>query len=323
MEITYDLIQSLIVSSEAQGSRMNCEFEVPGTGEIISSTASIRRDKSITGQIKQRVTRTMTSRARVTVSQMMRGILGGGMLGRIGSQVVNTASRGVTQDLTRGYSSSEKEAAIVEAFQKVAKSFRYDEVLGWQKSAVVQIEKKTRSSRTESTAEKKKVARNASEFEKLVAKNPITNGFEQDVLARMLVEIAKADGGISSDEEEFLKDFLPDYESFLSKPLLNPIECEEVSKSSKITIYAVSWVVALVDLELDPLEEAKLYEFGEWFGLSDRNIDDTVTIAKSYMMEQSLSPDSTNDDAIAAGKLLGMSEQDSLRTFIKYKKRIS
>lgn len=323
MEITYNLIQPLILSAEAEGSKMNCEFEVPGTREVINSSVSIKRDKSVTGQIKTRLTRTMTSRARVSISQMVRGVLGNGMLGRIGSQVVNTASRGVTQDLNRGYSSVEKEAAIVEAFNKVAQFFAYDDVLGWKKGGdVVLNTKRTRTTEKRNIPAQKRVANKASDFEKLVAKNSITNSFEKDVLARMLVEIAKADGGISSDEEEFLKDFISDYESYLSKSLLNPIECEEVSKNSKLTIYAIAWVVALVDLELDPLEEAKLYEFGDWFDLDDRAIENTINMTKSYVMEQSLSLDSSNDDAIAVGKLLGYSEKDALRTFIRYKKRI-
>ena len=321
MEITYELIQSLILSEEVNGSRMTCQFEVPGTQEVIESSASIKRDKGMMSQIQKRVTRTISSRARVSASRMVRGILGGGMLGRIGSQVVNTASRGVTQDLTRGFSSGEKQAAVVEAFNKVAQHFHYDDVLGWQKSRNVAQEKPKQNQKAVGTAQKK-VSRNASEFEKLVAKNPITNNFEKDVLARMLVETAKADGGISSDEESFLKEFIPDYDAVTSKPLLNPIECEEVSKSSKMTLFTIAWVVAAVDLEINPLEESKLDEFADWLGLSDKNYDEAVHIAKSFVLEQSLTPDSSNEDAVTAGKLLGFSESEALRAFIRYKKRM-
>lgn len=321
MEITYELIQPLIISEDANGSKMVCQFEIPGTDDIIESSATIKRDKGMMSQIQKRVTRTVSSRARVSASRMVRGILGGGMLGRIGSQVVNTASRGVTQDLNRGFSADEKQMAVVEAFNKVAQHFHYDDVLGWQKSGKVAQEKPKKQGQTVRT-ERKEAARNASEFEKLVAKNPITNNFEKDVLARMLVETAKADGGISSDEEAFLKEFIPDYESITSKPLLNPIECEEVSKSSKMIMFTTAWVVAAVDLEISPLEEAKLDEFADWLSLSDRNYDEAVRVAKSFVLEQSLNPDSSNEDAITAGKLLGFSENDALRAFIRYKKRM-
>ncbi|MFT5834022.1 MAG: hypothetical protein ACI97N_001653, partial [Cognaticolwellia sp.] len=36
MEITYELIQSLVISAEADGSKMVCEFEVPESQEVIS-----------------------------------------------------------------------------------------------------------------------------------------------------------------------------------------------------------------------------------------------------------------------------------------------
>ena len=320
-EITYELIQPLIISEEVNGSKMICQFEVPGTGEVIEATASIKRDKGLKSQIQKRVTRTVTSKARVSASRMVRGILGGGMLGRIGSQVMNTASREMTQNLTRGYNSTEKQMAVVQAFNSVAQHFKYDDVLGWKKNSVVVEEKSRKRERTVNT-ERKQVSNSASDFEKLVARSPISNNFEKEVLARMLVEIAKADGGISNDEEEFLKEFIPNYDQVNSRPLLNPIECEEVSRSSKMTMFTTAWVIALVDLEINPLEIAKLDEFADWFGLSDKNYDEAVRMAKSYILEQSLSSGSSNEDAIAAGKLLELSEDDALRIFIRYKKRL-
>jgi tellurite resistance protein len=320
-EITYELIQPLILSEEVNGSKMTCQFEVPGTGEVIEASASIKRDKGLKSQIQKRVTRTVTSRARVSASRMVRGILGGGMLGRIGSQVVNTASRDLTQDLTRGFTSTEKQMAVVQAFNSVAKHFKYDDVLGWKKNSEV-VEEKSKKQVQKTTPEKKQVSNSASDFERLVARNPVSNNFEKDVLARMLVEVAKADGGISNDEEEFLKEFIPNYDQITSKPLLNPIECEEVGRNSKMTIFTTAWVIALVDLEINPLEIAKLDQFADWFGLSDKNYDEAVRMAKSYILEQSLSPSSSNEDAITAGKLLELSDEDSLRIFIRYKKRM-
>ena len=320
-EITYELIQPLILSEEVNGSKMTCQFEVPGTGEVIEASASIKRDKGLKSQIQKRVTRTVTSRARVSASRMVRGILGGGMLGRIGSQVVNTASRDLTQDLTRGFTSTEKQMAVVQAFNSVARHFKYDDVLGWKKNSEV-VEEKSKKQVQKTTPEKKQVSNSASDFERLVARNPVSNNFEKDVLARMLVEVAKADGGISNDEEEFLKEFIPNYDQITSKPLLNPIECEEVGRNSKMTIFTTAWVIALVDLEINPLEIAKLDQFADWFGLSDKNYDEAVRIAKSYILEQSLSHSSSNEDAITAGKLLELSDEDSLRIFIRYKKRM-
>ena len=211
--------------------------------------------------------------------------------------------------------------AVVQAFNSVARHFKYDDVLGWKKNSEV-VEEKSKKQVQKTTPEKKQVSNSASDFERLVARNPVSNNFEKDVLARMLVEVAKADGGISNDEEEFLKEFIPNYDQITSKPLLNPIECEEVGRNSKMTIFTTAWVIALVDLEINPLEIAKLDQFADWFGLSDKNYDEAVRMAKSYILEQSLSPSSSNEDAITAGKLLELSDEDSLRIFIRYKKRM-
>ncbi len=320
MNITYDLIKALIVRAEAEGSKMNCEFRIPGTAETIVSSAGIKREKSMAGEIQKRITRTVSNRARTSVSRMVRGILGGGMLGSIGSQVVNSSSRSLLQDVVQGYSSSEKENAIVEAFKKVAATFSYDDVLGWQKANFRNPE--TIKTPTKSKTSSQPTTKTLSEFEQLIIKNPITNSFDKEVLARMLLTIAQADGGISNDEEIFLKEFIPNYDKVLQKPPLSPIECEEVSKNAKATIYLLAWVVSLVDFELDPLEEASLYEFAEWFDINERKISDTARIARTYLLEQNVAPTASNEDAIAFGNLLGFSNDESLRAFIQFKRRI-
>lgn len=316
MNFTYDQIAPLIISEEVQGSRMKCVF---GQGSVqFSAESGIKRDRSMQGEIQKRVTRTVANRARFGVSRMVRSALGGGMLGRVGSQVVNTAGRSLTQDLTRGFSKKEKQEAVVAAFEKVAQHFVYEAGTGWQV--------KSNAATAAAAPERPRPARAShpqlSAFEQLVEKNPITNSFDREVLGRMILEVANADGGVSNEEENFLAEILPNYTQYQSHPPLSPVECEEVSKNAKRALYAIAWVVALVDLDLSPLEEATLVEYGDWLGFNERAQQDIINMARAYLLEQHVSPDAPNDDAITTGRLLGMSNDDALRAFIQYKRRM-
>lgn len=316
MNFTYDQIAPLILSEEVQGSRMKCVF---GVGDVqLAAESGIKRDNSMQSQIQKNVTRTVTNRARFGVARMVRSALGGGMLGRVGSQVVNTAGRSLTQDFTRGFSNKEKQAAVVAAFEKVADHFTYEAGTGWQAkgSAAMAATTPQRSRPTSTTSPQ------LSAFEQLVAKNPITNAYDREVLGRMILEVANADGGVSNEEETFLAEMLPNYASYQSHPPLSPVECEEVSKNAKRTIYAIAWVLALVDLELSPLEEATLVEYGDWLGFNERTQQDITDMARAYLLEQHVSPDAPNEDAITTGRLLGMSNDNALRAFIQYKRRM-
>ncbi len=319
MEISYHSIKSLVVKAEVEGSRMVCTFRIPDTGEMLESTVSIKRDRDTSGQIQRQITRTVTNRARSSLSSFMRGVLGGGMLGQIGSQVINTATREAINEVSNGYSSKEQEQAIVDAFAKIANQLTFDG-RNWTKAKVVI--KEVEPKKTVTAATKSSSSKPTSEFEKQLTQYPITNSYDKEVLSRMMIEVAKADGGITSDEEAFLQTFMQNYRSLSSRSSLTPVECEEVTKNAKLSVYLLAWGIALVDLELSRLEEAKLFEFAEWLGLSEKDTDNAIRIAKSYILERNITANSSNEDAIAVGKLLGFSENDALRAFVQYKKRL-
>ena len=99
MKFSYDLIEPLLAYSETEGNQVHCEFQVPGSHEIIQSSARMKRSKSVQGQVQRQITRMGSNMVRREASRLVRQALGGGMLGRIGSSTIRTASRPMQQSL--------------------------------------------------------------------------------------------------------------------------------------------------------------------------------------------------------------------------------
>ena len=323
MNYTFDQIAPLILNTYVDKSKMICEFEVPGTEKVIQSSANIKRERTVTSDIKRAVTRNVTNQVRRSVSRLVRNVLGGGMIGRIGSQTVNAATRSTTRDLTRGFSNSEKEQAIVEAFNKVASEFNYNANTGeWRAANIMNKPTVNQSKQTHRSRKKEAVPPNASPFELHLINHPVTGKYDKEILSRILIEVANVDSGVTVEEENFLKTFVENYDFLAQTEPLSPIECEEVTESAKTTCFLLASAVSLVDLEVHPLEIVKLEEFGEWMGLDEAKMDKLTQIAKAYVLEQAVEPTDTKESVYYIGQKLGLSDEDALRLFIRYKKRL-
>lgn len=118
MEITYDKISSLVLHTEVQGTQVHVEFQAPN-GEVVESRAAIRRENSLGSNVMRGVKRTAVQGARSSLMRMVRGILGGGFLGRIGSQTVSTVSTDYARNANQHQPSQrEIENAVVDALDR-------------------------------------------------------------------------------------------------------------------------------------------------------------------------------------------------------------
>ena len=323
MEYTFDQIEQLILNTHVDKSKMICEFEVSGTGKVIQSSSNIKRERTVTSDIKRAVTRNVTNQVRRSVSRLVRNVLGGGMVGRIGYQTVNAATRSTTRDFTRGFTSSEKEQAILEAFKKVASEFKYNANTGEWRAANIMDKPTVNQPKQKHNSRKKEVAPpNASPFELHLINNPVNGTYDKEILSRMLIEVANADSGVTVEEESFLKTFIENYDFLAQTEPLSPIECEEVTESAKTTCFLLASAASLVDLEIHPLEMVKLEEFGEWMGVEESKMEELHQMAKAYVLEQAVEPTDTKESVYYVGQKLGLSDEDALRLFIKYKKRL-
>lgn len=316
MEITYAHIEQLIVRQEVDGSMVHCEFRTP-KGQILESSARIRRSRSMEGRMKRKVTQLVTNRTRQQVSRMARSLLGGGMLGRIGSQLIRESSSNESLGINN-HTNEEKRTAVLEAFQKVQNYFDFDEVSGTWKAPIVSTKIRKRDNN--------KPKDRLSLFEKQVKKAPITSHYDKEILARILVELANADGEISKEEKEFLTSLidpkLGHIDDFLEKDPISQIECEEVTAAVKETIYMMAWVMSLIDLELDEAEKDILMEYADMFGFSKEKTQELTKKAKFYIIETTVEPSISRNDLYELADTIELARDEAERALIDIKKRL-
>lgn len=324
--MTYDQIERYIVNTEVEGSKIYCEFSTP-SGEIIVSEAPIRRVQSIKSQVERNVKRVVVNQARRTATRLLRSVLGGGMLGRTGSSILRTTTS--SRNLNIRFTNEEKQAAVIEAFRKVQGQFPAEQVNpSFQTGGSIDNQdtgRKKISIKQKAAASKKQSSKELSALEQQIKKNPIRSNYDKEILARILVELANADGDISQEEQDLLQSYLPEHTRSVNDLLLmdpiSPVECEEVSASSRSTIYTLAWVMTLVDFDLHPSEEGILMEYAEMFGFDEKEVEEIIKNAKTYVLEQAIDIYTRRDELFDLADQIKLDTREAERCLIRVKKR--
>ncbi|MEM8710774.1 MAG: hypothetical protein AAGG01_07460 [Planctomycetota bacterium] len=305
---TFAAIQPLVASQEVRGSSVSVTFRCPETDVEVQSNASIKRSDSVKAQAARSVKKNMWSSLRRSVTRAVADALGNGAAGRIARDVANTSMRQGEQKTA--FSKEETQNAVVEAFTAVQSSFK------WNASS-------------ESWTGVKKPANG---FEKRLAEAPVTERFDQGVLARTLVELSAADGEISADEVAFIADFidpeLGTVEEFAKRDPLTPAELSETSEPARPSIMMLAWACAMSDEELADEETARLEELSSGFGLSEEAMTAVRNDAQQFLFEQALAGvyagGSRDDEAFSAAKeaagKMGIDEERATQMDASYRK---
>ena len=304
---TYEQIEPLIVSEEMEGRNVYCEFALPGSDEIFEAKANARAGKDVSAKVKRRVTMVARNQARRAATRVVRGALGGGMIGRSGAMAFNTAAREVKPGM--GPSAKDVRNAVVKAFMSVAANFHYDEETGeWSK------------------ADDPPPPPPKSPLEEQVNSNPIVDPHDKSVFARVLAELAYADGTVTKEESEFFRDIIPPDQPTLDKLAkadpVSKIEAQEVTQGVKATIYMFAWVIAAIDLDVDPVEEELLMEYADVFELPEPRRDELMRFAKYFVLEQNIDPDIPREDLFELARKIRLGDDDAERCRIAYKRRV-
>lgn len=301
------MIEPLILFQETDGRNVYVEFALPGSQEVFESKASIKKGSGVGSKVKRRVVQVARTQARMVATRAIRGAVGGGFVGRMSTAAVQTASQEVRPG--EGPTEAEIQAAIVEAFKRVAGNFEFDEPSGeWRKASAPPPPPPK------------------SPFEEQLATHPIADPHDKNVFARVMAELAYADGTISKEEAELFKNIIPPDQPSLDRLAkadpVSKIEAEEVTQGVKGTIYMFAWVIALIDLNMDPVEEELLMEYGDVFTLPDNRREDLIKFAKFYVMEQNIDPDEPREELFQIADKIKLSHDDAERCRIAYKRRM-
>ncbi len=267
MDIDYASIEPLITQRMVKGRQVHVTFARPQGGPSVSTSASLRKDNTAGQRIKDSVKRSFMYEARNMLMRALGGLFGGGVAGRVARQATHEVQRSVAAKLE--YSEADVQRAIVEAFKRVQGKF-------------------ARDPQTKTWGAAGKVAQSQSAYDKLLASHPIAEGWDRMVLARVLVEVARADGSMQAGEQQLLGQILPgtDLRELAAKPPLSAAELQGTSELAREAIALLAFSLALADEQLSAAETQRLNAIAGGLGLSASRADALRKLAAAQVLER-------------------------------------
>jgi tellurite resistance protein len=292
----YAAIQPLIVDRQIHHRRVTFTFRCPISDQEIQASATPPQPTELK-EVAARVTRRSLVRAvRNALLSTLHRVLGHGFLGRLVAEL----ARSVVGELERNrgpeaLSNAELERAAVVAFQTVSARFAWDD----------------RGGRWVALDAARELL---SELEHRLASDPVNHPYDLSVLARMMVEVARADGAVSGEEASWLTDYIAASEGSIegtaARPPLTGAELLETSPEVRENLLMLAWAVALADEQLEAPERHRLESFAQLLRLPPDAAEGAAAAARAYVLEQALERMVTwgGHDAHARDQLMAMAE---------------
>lgn len=313
-EITFASLQPLLAGTVQEGEQLKCTFVCPATFEEVSSKAPLVRS-GILGRAFESAGRHLPNALRWGI---WRGVLrkfGYGFLGEFTGNLLGDVVEDVTREQVASrqkvFSREEHESAAVEAFKRVADRFHWD----GERWVTARVEGDL-----------------ATDFSRQLSRQPVRERFDLQVLARLLLELARSDHRRAQEETDFIHTFLVprmalELGSLERYPALRATELEQVA--SKDSLLMLGWGLALTDIALDPAEGRLLQEFALGLGLPAQRAATLRRYAECYLVDEALEQlfnsdrwDDGGRDAIGElGSRLGLNPTEVDRVVVAFQKR--
>ncbi len=317
-EITYAIVEPILKSVDTAGQAIVCEFACPKTGNVIKSEAHPQREgPGLIDRAKKRAKGRAMWKIRSSIISSVQKVCGRGILGSLAGSFAADATTNMGRTNTaekKELTEEQKQAAVVEAFKKVQNKFVWDDDnTQWILADVV--------------------AKATAPFVKQLETNPVTEKYDQGVMARMLVEIAAADGDLESEEKLFVLEFIPEgmgtVDEVAAKAPLTNAELEETEESARDTMLMVAYAVALTDEDLEDEEIERLNQFAEGLAITEERAKEIKAMAQEYIIDQTLSElygENAAESEITSAvndlaPKIGMTAEEGHRALVQYKKR--
>ena len=317
---TPDNLAPLIQDLQVQGRSLSLRFVCPRSGQAFPARHSLPASASnaVATRVQSTVSRTLMYSLRSALSSLVRSVFGHGIAGRVASDLawsaMAEADRG-RQQAARNLSASEQQQAILAAFEGVRSRFVWDgEARAWV------------------SAEAARELMGA--FQRQLAEAPIVHPYDRQVLSRMLVEIARADGRVSPEEASWLTDLLSADQGSLNdlaqRPPLTSAELRATSPGSiRVSLLAMAQAMALVDEQLDGKEQQALQRYASGLDLRPAEATAAATMARVWMMDQALERMATwgghdphaRQQLYALAGRLGMNQQEAEEAEARFLRR--
>ncbi len=297
-EPTYANVAPLIQSLDVRGRTVQVRFVCPVSGTAVDARTNVQRDNSIGAQVTSQLKRNMMWSVQSAVASAIRSTLGYNMVGRVASDAARAAMSGVQQHAnSQTLSSKEQEQGIVDAFRSVQSRFMWDNQRNtWISASAAQDA--------------------MSDFERMLASAPIVHPYDRQVMARMLVEIARGDGRLSSEEGAWLTEVItPDLGAVHDLASRPPLTGPELSNASagpvRESLLVLAWAMALVDEEMADAEKRLLEHFAAGLRIAPARVTACRQAAQTYVLDQAMERMFAwgGHDEYARAQLYGLAER--------------
>jgi tellurite resistance protein len=303
----------MIAQSTPDGSTMRVTFRCPVSGTTVEASAAMQVSDDLASKAKAGAKRGLMWSLRGAVAGAARQAMGGGMAGSMASGATYGATSKVGSSVT--YSDEQKKAAMVQAFESVRNQFAWDAANNRFVSLQAAAEVMT-------------------EFAQQLAASPVTTPYDRSVMARMLTEIACADGELGDDERAFLSGFIsPEIGSVEQLSQHAPLTVAELSECThglgRDTMLMLAWALAFTDQDLAAAEEQRLAELGAGLGIDAARCQQLKVFAQVYAVDNMLGhvyKTGQRDEATYLWVMdfaarIGLDSTEAERADIRYRKR--
>ena len=312
---TYENISPLIIDVQTQGRTVNVVFQCPESGERVTARHHFRQQNSTTNRMSQAAQRSLMYSVQRSLSGLIRGIFGSGVLSRAAGDMARQGVYETQRQRNYSLSGKEQKQATVEAFRSVQSRFAW-------------------SSQQNRWLSAKALQATLSPFQNQLNQAPVQHRYDQKILARMLVEIAMADGVLAQEESDWLREFLHpslgSIETISRSPKLTRQEFDTVSRGPvRQTMFMLAWTLALADEEFDQSEKDLLMRFASQLGLPSQQVQSACHAARGYIVDQVLENMFSwgGHDPYARQKLfnlaqkIGMTQEEALTAEAQFQRR--
>lgn len=313
--MSYDAIAPLIIDLNTQGRSVNVIFQCPISGEKTSARQHVTQQRTMGSQIQQSVQRNTMYAVQNMLSQVIRSVFGYNLLGRVASDVTRQTVYSADNAMRNSLSKSEREQAVVDAFQSVIRKFTWDKANNRWISA-------------------KAAQDTLSPFEQQQQQFPVQHPYDLQILSRMLVEMANADGRISREEGEWLMSMLdPNHgslDTLLQRPKLTPAELQQTTKGAvRETMLMLVWALSICDEEFALQEKELLQNFAFSLGLSSSQVHSVQKKAQQYILDNAMETmfgwgghdNFARQNVLNLAQRIGLSEPEALQAEAQFQRR--
>lgn len=316
-QITLSNVQPIVSQLDVQNRSVRVEFQCPVSQKTVSSSHHVSQQRGLSNDLKRGVQQSVMYSVQRAFSDLLRDVFGSNVFSRtLGNAGHRTISQ-VGQQQMNSLSQSEIDEAVVASFEKVASRFAWDASRGtWVLSSALQ--------------------QSLSPFQAQLHNHPVRNGYDQQLLARMLVTVAMADGSLAMEEMRFFENTIPASVGTVSGlSAMPPLTSAELSSVTDVgvkrTMLMLAWMLAYCDEEFHPQEGVVIQQLASALGLSGQDVQMASDLAKTQVLEQVMSnlyltqgfSVQTRQQMLSTAQRMGMSESEALSVEAQFQRRNS